>query len=200
MIAKNIFSKLRIRAFDYKRKIQIYLGSINVLRAYYWGIKLGKNPKFRGHCFFKKAYSTEITIGDNFSAVSIVKESNLVKRPCTIQTNRKGACLKIGNNVRMSGCIIACFKNIKIGDNVRIGGNCTIFDGDFHLDDSRVGQPRDIVIEDNVWLGYEVIVLKGVHIGANSVIGAGSVVTKDIPSNSVAAGNPCKIIKKIDEI
>lgn len=199
MILDEFLSKLRLKFFYYKRSCQIFYGKVNLIRAYYWGIKIGKNANFRGRCFFKKAVSSKIIIGSNFHAVSIVKESNLVKRPCTIQTNLKGAYLKIGDNVGVSGCIIACFKRILIGNNVRIGGNCTIFDGDFHLDDPRVGDPKEIVIEDNVWLGYGVIVLKGVHIGANTVIGAGSVVTKDIPSNCVAAGNPCKIIKELNK-
>jgi serine acetyltransferase len=55
-----------------------------------------------------------------------------------------------------------------------------------------------VVLENNVWLGEQVIVNKGVTIGENSVVGAGSVVTKDIPANSVAAGNPAKIIKSVN--
>lgn len=191
----NILAKIRLRLFYYNRQKQILWGKMNLLRAFYWGVRIGKNSKFRGHCYFKTAVHSKIIIGENFSAVSIVNESNLVKRPCTIQTNLEGAIIEIGNNVGMSGCIIACFKYVKIGNNVRIGGNCTIFDGDFHLDDSRAGEPKDVIIEDNVWLGYDVIVLKGVHIGPNTVIGAGSIVTRDIPSNCMAAGNPCKVIK-----
>lgn len=193
---KYIISRIRLRLFCINRKWQELIGKTNILRAYYWGVHLGKKSTFRGHCYFKKSVDSKIIIGDKFTAVSIVKESNLIKRPCTIQTNLRGALLEIGSNVGMSGCIVACFKHIKIGDNVKIGGNCTIFDGDFHLDDPRAGDPKDVIIGDNVWLGYNVIVLKGVHIGDNAVIGAGSVVTKDIPANSMAAGCPCKVIKQ----
>ena len=178
------------------RKWQLFTGKYNKIRAFYWGVQLGKNTKFRGHCYFKKAVDSKIIIGDNFTAVSIVNQSNLVKRPCTIQTNSRNALLEIGNNVGMSGCIIACFKHVKIGNNVKIGGNCTIFDGDFHAEDYRSGEPKEVVIGDNVWLGYDVIVLKGVHIGESTMIGAGSVVTKDIPANCVAAGCPCKVLKQ----
>ena len=56
-----------------------------------------------------------------------------------------------------------------------------------------------VIIEDNCWIGAGVIICPGVHIGENRVIGAGSVVVHDIPANSVAAGNPCKVIRKIGE-
>lgn len=195
--SKFLFQKLRMKLFFTKRKFQTCLGKINILRAYYWGVKIGKNSTFRGHCYFKKAVDSSIIIGNNFHAVSVVNESNIIKRPCTIQTNLPGAVINIGNNVGVSGCVIACFKKIQIGNDVRIGGNCTIFDADFHLDDPRVGNPKEVIIEDNVWLGYNVIVMKGVRIGANTIIGAGSVVTRDVPPNCIAAGCPCKVIKKI---
>ena len=62
----------------------------------------------------------------------------------------------------------------------------------------RVGAPKPVTIHDNVWLGYGVIVMKGVTIGKNSIVGMNSVVTKDIPANSVAAGSPAKVIKTIN--
>ena len=83
-------------------------------------------------------------------------------------------------------------------DNVRVGANCLIMDGDAHQDDPRAGKNKPIVIEDNVWLGSNVVVKKGVTIGRNSVIGMNSVVTKDIPANCVAIGNPCVVIKSFD--
>lgn len=115
-----------------------------------------------------------------------------------IITAENNAELIIGNNVGISGSSIWCFNQIRIDDNVRIGANCVITDGDAHLDDPRVGAPQPVHICENVWLGMNVTVLKGVTIGKNSLIGAGSVVTNDIPANVVAAGNPCKVIKQLD--
>ena len=80
---------------------------------------------------------------------------------------------------------------------MRCGANTLITDTDWHEDDPRVGCNKPVVIGDNVWLGYAVKVLKGVRIGENSIIGACSVVTKDIPANVIAAGNPCKVLKSL---
>jgi acetyltransferase-like isoleucine patch superfamily enzyme len=180
------------------RLIHYFWGAINLIYAWWWHIKIGEKSKFTGHCYFKRYKGSAIQIGRRFECISKIK-ANLIYRPCCIMTCSKDANLEIGNNVGVSGCVIACFKYIKIGNNVKIGGNCTIMDGDFHSDDYRSGIPSDVIIEDNVWLGMNVMIMKGVHIGENSVIGAGSIVTKDIPANVVAAGNPCRIIKNIEQ-
>lgn len=113
-------------------------------------------------------------------------------------TMRSGAEIVIGDSFGMSSSTITAFTSVRIGNDVRIGANCVIMDGDFHLDDPRTSAPRPVVIGDNVWLGANVVVMKGVHIGCNSVIGMNSVVTKDIPDNVIAGGNPCKVIKSIN--
>lgn len=105
--------------------------------------------------------------------------------------------LRIGNNCGFSGTAIWCFEKINIGDNVRCGANTLIMDGDAHFDDPRTSPPKPIEIADGVFLGANVVVKKGVRIGRNAVIGMNSVVTHDIPENSVAVGNPCKVIKQI---
>ena len=81
--------------------------------------------------------------------------------------------------------------------DVYFGSNTLIRDSDWHLSDTRSAEPRPVHIGDNVWLGYGFVAMKGVSIGKNSVIAVGSIVTKDIPPNVVAAGNPCKVIKQI---
>jgi acetyltransferase-like isoleucine patch superfamily enzyme len=115
-----------------------------------------------------------------------------------ISTIGKGAIIEIGDNCGFSGTVIGAALHIKLGNNVRCGANTLITDSDWHTDDYRTGKDKEVIIEDNVWLGYGVKVLKGVHIGNNSLIGANSVVTKDIPANVIAAGNPCKVIKQIE--
>lgn len=99
-------------------------------------------------------------------------------------------------NVRMSSA-----SSITIGDNVMVANNCYISDADWHDIYDRtgvIGETRPVLLENNVWLGDSVIVNKGVTIGENSVIGAYSNVTKDIPANVIAGGNPCKVIRALD--
>jgi acetyltransferase-like isoleucine patch superfamily enzyme len=114
-----------------------------------------------------------------------------------ISTLQKDAYLEIGSGSGFSGVSVGCFKKIVIGNNVKVGANVLITDSDWHLDDPRVSEPKPILIEDNVWLGYGVVVMKGVTIGENTIIGINSVVTKDIPANVVAAGNPCRVIRPL---
>jgi acetyltransferase-like isoleucine patch superfamily enzyme len=162
-------------------------------------IKFGKNIKFYGNAVFRKGSKNELIIGDNCIFRS-KPTSNLigVNRPCIISSIGESSFLLIGDSCGFSGTVIGCFKKIIIGNNVRCGANTLITDSDWHLSDPRSSTPRPIIINDNVWLGVNVIVLKGVEIGENSVIGAGSVVTKNIPPNSIAAGNPCKVIGLIN--
>lgn len=165
-----------------------------------WVMKVdyGKNLKFFGLIYVRCSKQSTVTIGSGNTFRS-KSTSNLIgiDRPCIISSHQNGT-LKIGNNCGFSGTVIGCFKEVIIEDNVRCGANTLITDSDWHLDDPRSGAPRPIHIETNVWLGVNVSVLKGVHIGANSVIGAGSTVTQNIPANVIAAGNPCRIIKSID--
>lgn len=97
--------------------------------------------------------------------------------------------------------VLDCAK-VKFGDNVFIGPNCSFYTAGHPLDAKQRNEGLEyahpIIVGDNVWLGGNVVVLPGVSIGNNTVIGAGSVVTKDIPDHVVAVGNPCKVIKNID--
>lgn len=183
-----------------RKQINLFWGKRNLIYAHWWGIKIGKNVEFDGKCQFNKFPGTKIEIGNYCFFSSNVRTNQIgINHPCIISTLKSDnhAIIEIGNNCGFSGTTIGAFKYIKIGNNVRCGANTLITDSDWHLDDPRTGDPANVVIEDNVWLGEGVKVLKGVTIGYNSVIGAGSVVTKNIPENVIAAGNPCKIIKQI---
>lgn len=93
---------------------------------------------------------------------------------------------------------------IKFRDNVFIGPCCTITTAGHPLDVKRRNEGLEyaypIEIGDNVWIGADVTINPGVNIGNNCVIGSGSVVTKEIPDNSLAYGNPCKVVRKIDKL
>ena len=167
-----------------------------------------KNIKIEGRCrFFGRAIlnrfpESKIEIGKYCTFRS--DSTNLIGgyRRCILVTSQKNASIKIGYRSGFNGVVIHCSEKIKIGNNVMIGYNTLIDDSDHHPLDPEtrhtgIAVTKPVYIEDNVWLGANVVVLKGVTIGQNSVIGSNSIVTKDIPANSVAVGNPCKVIKKI---
>jgi len=162
-------------------------------------IKFGKKNRFDGRTIFKKGSKNIIKIGNNCTFLSR-SSSNLIgiNRPCILSSIGDKSSLIIGDNCGFSGTVIGCFSEIIICDNVRCGANTLITDSDWHLSDYRSTKPKPIKINKNVWLGVNVTVLKGVEIGENSVIGAGSVVTKNIPSNVIAAGNPCIVIRSLN--
>ena len=110
--------------------------------------------------------------------------------------------LDIGENTFINyGTSISAMQRVTIGRDCNIGTYCMIMDNDFHrLEPERrheLPESDPITIGNNVWLGGHVIVLKGVAIGDGSVIAAGSVVTKDVPARSIAAGSPAKVIRKL---
>lgn len=101
-------------------------------------------------------------------------------------------------------CIFLDVNRITIGNNVMLGPRVGLYTAGHPLDSQIRNEDQlefglPIVIEDNVWLGANSIVLPGVTIGKNAVIGSGAVVTKDIPADSVAVGNPAKVIKTLGE-
>ena len=162
------------------------------------GVKSGKGCQYNGWTSVFKCNNSEISIGNNCIFNSNRYTNHIgINHSCILTTIIPSASLQIGKQCGFSGCSITAFERIEIGNNVRVGANCVIADGDFHLDDPRTPSPKPIKIHDNVWLGYGVIVMKGVTIGENTIIGMNSIVTKDIPANCIAAGNPCKIIKEI---
>lgn len=113
-----------------------------------------------------------------------------------------GNNIVLGKNVFInSNCYFMDGAKITVGDNVFIGPSCGFYTANHPLDyqtrNQGIEQALPILIGNNVWLGGNVIVLPGVKIGDGCVIGAGSVVTKDIEVNSIATGVPCKVIKKI---
>jgi acetyltransferase-like isoleucine patch superfamily enzyme len=149
---------------------------------------------------------SKVKIGNNVSLISNSRRctaSNLYS-PIKFKTFSETSEIIIGNNVGLNGTSITSrTQKICIGDNTMIAGNVTIMDSNFHNPwppDKRLFFPgtqddENVIIGKNCWIGLNSIILKGVNIGDNSVIGAGSLVLTDIPPNCLAAGNPAKVIK-----
>lgn len=165
------------------------------------GIKLGNNVKFDGILRSSRYVNSKIIIGHN-CLFNSAKNSIYDKlyRPCNFVTLKPEAEIIFGNNSGASGVTIISSKSVKVGNHVLIGAHTIINDSDMHNSDpgNRLtnGNAKPIVIEDNVFIGYNCFILKGVRIGKNSIIGANSVVVTNIPPNSIALGNPCKVILK----
>lgn len=189
----------KLRTFFYRNWNKLYFKLI--------GIEYGKNMRV-----FNKIYVVgkgKITIGDNFVFSSGDSINPICRniRGC-IHTVTEDSTITIGNNVGISSACIWAQTSISIGNNVNIGGDCLIMDSDAHPHD-YLKRRRDyaeklvmneipsepIVIEDDVWIGARCQVLKGVRIGARSIIAAGSIITKDVPEDCVAAGVPARVIK-----
>jgi len=110
--------------------------------------------------------------------------------------------IEIGNYCLICpGVRISSADNIRIGDNTMMASHAYITDSDWHGIYNRIwtlGPTAPVSIGENVWIGDSAIICKGVNIGDNSVIGAGSVVIRSIPPNTVAAGNPARVVKELD--
>lgn len=115
-----------------------------------------------------------------------------------------GTHIEVGKNFFANyNCTILDVAKVKIGDNCQMAPNVAIYTAGHPIHpvsrNSGYEYGKEVTIGDNVWIGGNTVICPGVKIGDNVVIGAGSVVTRDIPAWSVAAGNPCKVIRKITE-
>lgn len=165
------------------------------------GLKYDSTWRFYGlpHIFTARRRG-EISIGKNFIATSQIKNNSMgVIQPVVLKVF-PGARMEIGDNVGISGSTLCASTKIQVGNDVLIGTGCLIADTDAHpinpdkRSDGTAALKAPVVIEDSVFIGARCIILKGVHIGKGSVIGAGSVIAKNIAEYAVAVGNPATII------
>ena len=143
----------------------------------------------------------------NSNDPELVAERTAAKKLCMEYNNATyndyGYNIILGDNFYVNhNCVILDCAEVIFGDNVFIGPNCGFYTAGHPLDaktrNSGLEYAKPIKVGSDVWIGGNVCVMPGVTIGSNVVIGAGSVVTKDIPDGVVAVGSPCKPIKKID--
>ena len=147
-----------------------------------------------------KIFGNNISIGDYATLITAPdKRIDL----STWETDKINGELHLGKYILISpGTSIRSAKKITIGSSTMIASDVTITDSDWHDIYDRtdyVASPKEVVIEENVWIGEKSLILKGSKIGKNSIIGAGSVVSGKVPANVIFAGNPAKEIKKLDE-
>lgn len=197
------------------RKIkQIFYIKCNLILFYLLGIKFGKNLRIYNRIFLAIHHNSQIIIGNNFTFTNGSAFNPISRNILGSIHTQDGAKINIGNNVGISSSCIWAKENITIGNNVKIGSDTIILDNDAHNLDHKIrnseqvnekGESIDgltaasapIIIKDGALIGTRCIILKGVTIGENTIIGSGSIVTKSIPDNCIAGGNPCKIIRHI---
>lgn len=159
---------------------------------------IGSGCSFINPRYFN-VHGPRIQIGDRLHCMATRERPiHLTVHPDREQRSR----LRIGSYcIVLPGVRIAAATEIVIGDNCMFATNCYLTDADWHDQYDRTAAPgatRPIVLGDNVWIGDSAIVCKGVRIGDNSIVGAGAVVTRDVPPNTVVAGNPAKPVKQLD--
>ena len=125
--------------------------------------------------------------------------------PIVLQPREPDAVISVaGHTAVMNGCELIARVRIAVGANCRIGPHTLVYDSDFHELSSHHrdegGKSAPVLIGDNVWIGSRAIILKGVSIGTDAVIAAGSVVTKDVPTGSIMAGNPARQVGTVEPI
>lgn len=183
-----------------------FLHLYNLIRLTIAGVHYDRNFSTAGAMVLDIYPGSTVAIGRNVSIVSNSRRSSAssLAFPAKIKTFTGSSKIIIGDNVGLNGTSITSrSRTILIGDGTIIAPNVIIVDSDFHPPwppDQRGNYPgnerdRDVRIGNNCWIGMNCIILKGVSIGENSIIGAGSVVVRDIPPNALAAGVPAKVIK-----
>jgi acetyltransferase-like isoleucine patch superfamily enzyme len=167
------------------------------------GVKIGEGIKVYGIPSINRFPLSRISIGSNCTFNSSYNSTGIgIYKTNRIVTVEKNAEIRIGNNVGLSGATILSASKIIIEDNVLLGAHSIIMDTDRHslsaherLTGKAASKP--VHIKSGSWIGMNATILKGVTVGHNCIIGANSLVIKDIPDNFIAAGNPCKVIKEL---
>ena len=209
------------------KKTKLFFRRFDVLKTLYWKIRLHLPRRFSMHVCPRAIVSVEksakvevgqgeLVINDSWFVTRhrrYVSEFRLDKDSTFICEGDfklfQGASIYVAPGAKLvlhggwsflnTNSTLNCFHHIEIGKGCSISDNVCIADSDSHY---IVGQKdkstAPIIIGDHVWIGKNVIVLKGVTVGDGAVVGAGAVVTKDVPSNTVVAGNPAKPIKTIE--
>lgn len=193
-ILKSIFIQFKVKPNNWRRISVLFYGKssfsihsaavINISGKFIFNDGRQKFEPFVG--FLKMEKKSRLNINGSFS---IYAGGHIILA--------ENATLTLGSGYINRHVKIRCFNSINIGENVAISENVTIWDSDVH-EVVREGyvNTAPINIGNHVWIGSNVIILKGVNIGDNSIISAGSVVSKDVPANCLAAGNPAKTIKQ----
>ena len=169
------------------------------------GLRVGGGWRCYGLPIIQVHRQSEVRVGRGLELRSSPASNPLgPNRPVIISTRRRGASIAIGDDFGMTGGSLVCDERISIGDRVWVGANAIITDSDFHPlhPEKRRTHPlaantAPVKIEDDVFIGMNALILKGVTVGTGSVVAAGCVVARDVPPGSVVAGNPARVVREV---
>lgn len=192
----KIFERILHKVVDKISEIQIRHKS---------NIQIGEVIKIRGRPIIDIRENATLTIKNNVTLHSRNQGYHAnMHSSVKLMADGKNAKIEIGENSRLNGCCIHAKASIIIGKNCLIAANVQIIDSNghaasFEAPENRIhtsGEAKPIKINDNVWIGLNSIILPGVTIGSGAIIGANTVVTKDVPPMVTLIGNPGRISKK----
>ena len=169
------------------------------------GIAWGQGWRLFGRPILQKHRGSQIEAGDRLTLRSWPRSNPLAPtHPVVLSTRSAEAEIVIGDDCGFTGATLVAASSIQIGDRVLVGGNASIVDTDFHplspegrRKDINAGASRPIVIGDDVFIGMNSLLLKGVTLGDGCVVGAGSVVAQDVPPRTIVAGNPARVVSEV---
>ena len=202
-----LFFIFRTNRFFYRRISVLWSTTYTKFLFYIFKISSKTGFRSKGVPIIDITTGCQMAVGLNFRLNNSFAANRIGRQqPCFFILDHNSE-LTIGDNVGLSSTAIVCHYKVTIGNNVRTGGNTVIYDTDFHSLDPlhRRASPESpehinkqpVCIGDDVFIGAHSTILKGVTIGNNAIVGACSLVTKDIPANQIWAGNPARYIRTI---
>lgn len=168
------------------------------------GVELGERIILNGRPYLHRCRGSRILLADRVCLNSYLRSNPIgCSRPVSLRTMRPGAEIILGAGVGLSSTSVCAARRVEIGEGTFVGAEAMIFDNDFHAPigewnwgDAAPDNPQPVIIGRGVFIGARAIILKGVTIGDRAIVGAGAVVTKDVPARQTAAGNPARIVSQ----
>jgi acetyltransferase-like isoleucine patch superfamily enzyme len=206
MVKERAWDKARTMPWTVGLELRRRLAWPLIRAQFAWhGIAWGRNWKIFGRPILQRHRGSRIDLGDGLYLRSWSRSNPLAPTaPVVLSTRRADAVIEVGDDCGFTGTTLVAADRITIGDRVLVGGNASIVDFDFHpltpegrAEAINAGAAAPIVIGDDVFVGMEALILKGVTIGEGAVVGAGAVVTQDVPSRTVVAGNPATVVRSL---
>lgn len=198
-------------SLEFMRRFGLLSGTARLyLKARLLGVEIGPGVRAHGPVGLLRHPRGNISIGANVSIISSWRRATAcaLAFPTRLRVFGEGSSIRIGEGAQISGAsITARSKSIRLGSKALIAPNCVIVDSDFHApwppearaDDPGMEFDAPVDIGDYAWIGMGSLILKGVSIGRGAIVGAGSVVTRDVPDYCLAAGSPARLIRKVRE-